>query len=146
MTGVTPASMLAPPKIIIEPCELLFVYGILKRGFELDLEREGAKFIGEGVLKNANIYRIGDGVGLLLEDEGKVYGEIFKIPNRLWKWLDAIEGHPHTYMRQLVEPILWDEHDASSTYVKAWVYVHQLSHYLGELIESGKYERSNANI
>jgi gamma-glutamylcyclotransferase (GGCT)/AIG2-like uncharacterized protein YtfP len=122
-------------------CNKLFVYGILKRGFALDLEREGCKFLGEATLQPANIYRIGEGVGLLIENEGKVYGEVFEIPNRLWHWLDRIEGHPYTYMRQIVQvrenpPLPFDDrgemHDA-------WVYVHQHEEYLGELIESGRY-------
>jgi gamma-glutamylcyclotransferase (GGCT)/AIG2-like uncharacterized protein YtfP len=123
----------------------LFVYGILKRGFALDLEREGCKFLGKAVLQPANIYKIGDGVGLLIENEGKVYGEVFEIPERLWRWLDNIEGHPYTYMRQQVQVRVntWtnDSYGCADEEMEAWVYVHQRPEYMSELIESGKYDQ-----
>ena len=124
----------------VEPNKL-FCYGILKRGFSLDLSREGAKFLGEATLQPANLYRIGQGVGLRIEDEGKVYGEVFEIPPVMWKWLDRIENHPHTYQRQLVEASLYAD-DLSVIGVNCWVYVHQHPEYFGELIESGNYEAS----
>ena len=114
----------------------LFAYGILKKGFSLDLSREGAKFIGEAILQPANLYSIGAGVGLLLEDEGKVHGEVFEIPERMWKWLDQIEGHPHLYQRQRVWPVLAHSNDE----IEAYVYVYQRPEYLGRLIESGNYD------
>ena len=137
MTGVTPAWMLGGIVGSMEKTNKLFVYGILKKGFSLDLSREGAKFIGEAILQPANIYSIGAGVGLLLEEEGKVHGEVFEIPNeRMWKWLDQIEGHPHLYQRQIVWPVLTHSNDE----VEAYVYVYQRPEYLGRLIESGNYD------
>ena len=137
MTGVTPAWMLGGIVGSMEKTNKLFVYGILKRGFSLDLSREGAKFIGEAILQPANLYSIGAGVGLLLENEGKVHGEVFEIPNeRMWKWLDRIEGHPHLYQRQRVWPVLTHSNDE----VEAYVYVYQRPEYLGRLIESGNYD------
>ena len=120
-----------------EKCTRLFAYGILKRNFQLDLENYGATFIGEAVLQEANIYKIGSGVGLKLEDEGKVYGEVFEIPNKLWRWLDGIEGRPYNYDRMVVEPVLYKVGEAGIE-VDAWVYVYQRN--VGPLIESGKYE------
>ncbi len=122
--------------------KLLFVYGILKRGFPLDLEREGCKFLGEAVLQGANIYHIGSGVGLRIEDEGKVYGEVFKIPDRLWRWLDSIEGHPYNYRREIAEPILYKQGDAGIP-VEAYIYVHQHPQYFNGLIESGRFENAH---
>jgi len=114
----------------------LFVYGILKRGFSLDLEREGAKFLGEATLQPANLYHVGGGVGLRIEDEGKVYGEVFEIPPTMWRWLDGIEGHPYTYMRQQVQAFIVDRVGPE----EVWVYVHQHPEYFTGLIESGRYE------
>jgi gamma-glutamylcyclotransferase (GGCT)/AIG2-like uncharacterized protein YtfP len=125
----------------------LFVYGILKRGFSLDLTREGAKFLGEATLQHANIYKIGEGVGLLLEDEGKVYGEVFEIPERLWRWLDNIEGHPYTYMRQQIQVMLYEAVDRAGSVeyqgneIECWTYVHQHPEYMNELIETGSYQQ-----
>ena len=121
----------------------LFVYGILKQGFSLDLTKEGATFLGKAILQGANLYRIGQGVGLRIEDEGKVYGEVFEIPSALWHWLDRIENHPHTYQRQLVQVLMiegYDEHLSEKQHPEAWVYVHQHPEYFSGLIESGKYE------
>jgi gamma-glutamylcyclotransferase (GGCT)/AIG2-like uncharacterized protein YtfP len=125
----------------------LFVYGILKRGYSLDLSKLGGKFLGEAVLQPANLYKIGQGVGMLIEKEGKVYGEVFEITDpKVWRWLDHIEGHPYTYMRQQVQVLMEpvgatgvvgvEEHEC-------WTYVHQLPEYLGELIDSGKYENDS---
>lgn len=144
MTGVTPAWMLEPVKSM-KPNKL-FCYGILMRGFSLDLEKEGCKFLGEAVLKPANLYRIGDGVGLRIEDDGKVYGEVFEVQDHLWRWLDRIEGHPYVYMRQQVQVMLSPVHAdlenpaAMDEEAECWTYVHQIPEALGELIESGKYE------
>lgn len=120
----------------------LFCYGILKRGFSLDLEKMGGKFLGEAILKPANLYRIGDGVGLRIEDEGKVYGEVFEIEReKTWLWLDRIEGHPYTYMRQQVQVMVsCDEGGPQLIEMECWTYVHQHPEYMGELIESGNYE------
>lgn len=130
----------------VEP-KILFCYGILKRGFSLDLEKMGGKFLGEAILKPANLYRIGDGVGLRIEDDGKVYGEVFEISNdKTWLWLDRIEGHPYTYMRQLVQVDMvqgYDEHLSDKQHPDAWTYVHQHPEYMGELIESGNYENNS---
>src|SRR5260370_42631174 len=79
---------------MIEPNKL-FVYGILKRGFQLDLTKRGCKFIGEAQIQGANLYGIGhkwDGenwsgvglrfLGLPVEDPIRVvHGEIFEIPD-----------------------------------------------------------------
>lgn len=118
----------------------LFCYGILKKGFALDLEHEGAKFLGEATLQPANIYRIGGGVGLAIEDRGKVHGEVFEIPEGFWKWLDRIEGHPYTYQRQVFEVSLNGE------VMPAWVYVHQHPNFFGALIQSGNYTGTEADL
>jgi len=136
----------------------LFVYGILKRGFQLDLTERGAKFIGEAQLPGAILYRIGHGgVGLrLVEDPNRVaYGEVFEIPGPgklahhdirgLWPWLDEIEANGLAYKRKVVKVLLekMPDNDMDLPYetVDAWVYEHT---YPGARydrpIDSGKYE------
>jgi len=115
----------------------LFVYGILKRGFQLDLEKKGCKFLGEAVLPGANLYHLGSGVGMKVADDGGAYGEVFEIPPNLWPWLDSIEGHPHNYRRVIVEPILCNLGEGGMN-VKTWAY--EFPHHTGPIIKSGKYE------
>lgn len=103
----------------VEPNKL-FVYGILKRGYELDLSNTGGKFLGEASIQGAVLYGIGwipeglrnqilarkfHGVGLKLDvDSTKVaHGELWEIPNRLWKWLDDIERNGFCYTRKVVQ-------------------------------------------
>lgn len=136
----------------------LFVYGILKRGKALDLSRHGGKFLGEATLRDANIYRIGGGVGLRLnEPGGLVHGEVFEIPDvgikvaeenpaeigllrfphahLMWHWLDEIENNGVVYTRKVVEPA-FDIGDS----IKAWVYEHNHAHFReSEKIKDGVY-------
>jgi gamma-glutamylcyclotransferase (GGCT)/AIG2-like uncharacterized protein YtfP len=81
----------------------LFVYGILKRGFPLDLRRHGAEFLGEARIKGAKLLKINEGVGLRWSNDPfeVAYGEIFSIPDDLWPWLDAIESNGQVYTRTL---------------------------------------------
>jgi gamma-glutamylcyclotransferase (GGCT)/AIG2-like uncharacterized protein YtfP len=103
----------------------LFVYGILRKGFALDLTNEGATFIGNATLKNAQLYWLGNraGVGLRFEPtKVSAVGEVWEIPDRLWKWLDDIEGVRHNvYKRLKTFPVLADG-SAPETYVYAHVY------------------------
>jgi gamma-glutamylcyclotransferase (GGCT)/AIG2-like uncharacterized protein YtfP len=52
--------------IVSEKMQLnkLFIYGILKRGYELDLAQMGGKFIGEARIEGATLYGIGRLVGV----------------------------------------------------------------------------------
>lgn len=116
-------SMEAP--LIEEKCDLLFVYGILKRGFELDL-RGKAQFIDTAELPGAILYRVGSGVGLrFTEDDNRtVYGEVFKIPKGLWRWLDMIESNGFAYTRRIIDVFVGNPEVPKGGWIKAWVYEH----------------------
>ncbi len=127
MNQYTPAWMLKEDKVNNK----LFVYGILKRGYELDLNNQGAKFIGEASIPGACLYGIGrpragrefSGVGLKL-DVGPArvaHGELWDIPDDLWDWLDGIEQNGFCYTRKIVKA----EHINSLGYpadIDTWVY------------------------
>lgn len=128
-------------------CDKLFVYGILKRGYQLDLTEENAKFLGEAQLHSANLYRFGNGVGLrFVEDPNRVaQGEVFEIRPSMWPWLDQIEANGFAYTRKIVWvycPNACAEKDLvhDDGYVEAWVYEHTYpgSEYK-RLIENGVY-------
>ena len=120
----------------------LFVYGILKRGYELDLEGYGAKFISEAYIPGAILYGIGNrwaheghphdgrqwsGVGLALNvgpSSGVAHGELWEIPSNLWGWLDSIEQNGYCYTRKIV-PVHYEIDNGQGEdvlVVNAWVY------------------------
>ena len=127
MTGVIPAwslnevSLQEPEKV----CDYLFVYGILKRGFILDLTYR-AEFIGEAVLPGAILYSIGNGVGLRFTEDiqREVYGEVFNISLKLWKWLDSIESNGFAYTRKIVDVGVGNPEGPDFGWMNAWVYEH----------------------
>lgn len=81
----------------------IFVYGILKRGFKLDLSKYGGTFLHTDTVFGT-LYRIGSGVGLRLGGDGLAHGEIFEIPRTLWGWLDEIEQVDYNvYTRRYVK-------------------------------------------
>jgi len=113
----------------------LFVYGILKRGFELDLGRYGATFIGEAKLPGAQLYGMGVGVGLrMVYDLNQIAtGEVWEIPDDLWTWLDAIERNGINYKRIVevpwvtakpVHPVFGADDEFVPQLMEAWVYQH----------------------
>lgn len=104
----------------------LFVYGILKRGFQLDLTKYGCKFLGEALLTGAVLHKIGDGTGLRFsEDPLEVaFGEVFEIDDvGLWAWLDEIEANGHNYNRVLTTSCIEDSRDGLKE-IECWVYEH----------------------
>lgn len=123
---------------IVKP-NLLFVYGILKRGYELDLTEHGARFVSKAHIPNAALYGIGrrwdheshpnesreySGVGLRLNigPLWVAHGELFEIPDNLWDWLDGIENNGHTYERKVVRVEL--NRAMEGDRADAWVYEH----------------------
>jgi gamma-glutamylcyclotransferase (GGCT)/AIG2-like uncharacterized protein YtfP len=82
-----------------------FAYGILKRGFELDLSQYGGKFVSTASVRGT-LYHISSGVGLRLGGDKIAHGELWEIPRTLWGWLDKIEGVEYNvYARRLVQLI-----------------------------------------
>jgi len=111
----------------------LFVYGILKRGKSADLSLYGAKFVGEAQLDGAQLYHIGQGVGLRLnqqdngnyQDLGSIvaaHGEVWEIPDELWNWLDKIERNGFCYTRKIVDVFL--ENVNCDPTLTVWTYEH----------------------
>lgn len=103
--------------------DLLFVYGILKRGHVLDLEDRGCEFVGRAYIAGAVLHNLGGGVGLRLSGDKAARGEVFRITDhKLWEWLDVIEGNGRTYTRE-VKTVLVPNIAGQEQY-EAWVYVH----------------------
>lgn len=110
----------------MEP-QYLSAYGILKRGFTLDLTKvPEATFVGTGEIAGANLYRIGSGVGLrFVEDPNRVVKvEVFEIKPGLWQWLDDIESNGLVYIRKQVTVKVTSAYDDLFINMTAWVYEH----------------------
>lgn len=126
MSDQTKDSLQASPAL---KYDRLFVYGILKRGFPLDLKQYGGKFLGKARIAGTQLYHIGGGVGLRKTDDLRTYahGELWEVPNTLWAWLDDIEQNGFCYTREkfvIERPILCEEDQMGLSLEPAWTYVH----------------------
>jgi gamma-glutamylcyclotransferase (GGCT)/AIG2-like uncharacterized protein YtfP len=123
----------------------LFVYGILKRNYPLDLSEYGGQFIGEAHIEGATLFGIHPyykgamdpdasyaGVGLRLNTQADhvAHGELWEVPEGLWKWLDEIEQNGFAYTRKIVPVLVHDVpgdpgiNGDGVDEVQAWVYEH----------------------
>jgi gamma-glutamylcyclotransferase (GGCT)/AIG2-like uncharacterized protein YtfP len=126
-------------------CRLLFVYGSLRRGFELHdrLLQLGAEFVTEAKIAG-HLVDLGSYPGARPTDrEGNwVYGELFQLcdPERDLQVLDEVEevipGPPEAgeYVRAITEAILKD--DAKQ---EAWIYWLRVDAPAARVIASGDY-------
>jgi len=130
----------------------LFVYGILKRGYSLDLGQfPETSFTGEAFLQGAQLHAIGSGVGLrfVLDPLEVAHGEVWAIPDSMWDYLDEIESNGRVYTRKIVdvkqEFATGPDYGGETHTVKVWVYAHTMlatqaeydKHY--PKIEDGRY-------
>lgn len=103
--------------------DLLFAYGILKRGHVLDLEDRGCTFVGRSYIPCAVLHNLGGGVGLRLTGDKAARGEVFRILDpKLWEWLDVIENNGRAYTREIKKVLV--PNVAGQEQYDAWVYVH----------------------
>ena len=109
-------------------CQLLFVYGTLRRGSARHaiLRRLGAEFIGEGSIR-AELFDCGEwpGARKSAANHAQVAGEIYRLRNsaRALKVLDKVEGfrpqvpEASLFTRETTEVVLLD-----GKQTPAWVY------------------------
>ena len=90
---------------------LLFVYGSLRRGFPNHYMLENSVYLGEfsttdtyimiGTRSKAFPYIIKEGV-IDCAIPTQIVGELYDVEPNAINRIDALEGHPHTYNRQLI--------------------------------------------
>jgi gamma-glutamylcyclotransferase (GGCT)/AIG2-like uncharacterized protein YtfP len=115
-------------------CDHLFVYGSLKRRFDLPAARflrEHSRFVGMAVVPG-RLYDLGAYPGLVYDasERRRVRGEIVRLldPERIWPYLDAYEGYDSAapdegeYRRALL-PALTDD----GAFVPCWMYLYRLN-------------------
>ena len=111
----------------------VFVYGTLKSGGELrGLDRfgDGATIVGKAktVYPDYEMADLGAFPGVFLNGEYHIEGEVWEVDEDTMEDLDAIEGYPDFYNRQLTH----------TTEGKAWMY-----YLAGDTYKSYKGERGN---
>ena len=114
----------------------VFVYGTLKSGGELrGLDRfgDGATIVGKAktVYPDYEMADLGAFPGVFLNGEYHIEGEVWEVDEDTMEDLDAIEGYPDFYNRQLTH----------TTEGKAWMY-----YLAGDTYKSYKGERGNQVI
>jgi gamma-glutamylcyclotransferase (GGCT)/AIG2-like uncharacterized protein YtfP len=117
--------------------ELVFVYGTLRRGGSNAFRMDGAEFVGPATVGGV-LYRISWYPGLVLDGEGRVTGEVYRVGPELLRALDEFEGlaageiEGSEYRRVKVEALLGDEEE-----LEVWVYGWKGSFNEDERIQSG---------
>lgn len=120
-----------------ESGEPVFVYGTLRRGGSNAFRMDGAEFVGPGTVGGA-LYRISWYPGLVLDDEGRVTGEVYRVGPELLRALDEFEGlaageiEGSEYRRVKVEALLGDGEE-----LEVWVYEWKGAFNEDERIQSG---------
>lgn len=120
-----------------ESGEPVFVYGTLRRGGSNAFRMDGAEWVGPATVGGA-LYRISWYPGLVLDDEGRVTGEVYRVGPELLRALDEFEGlaageiEGSEYRRVKVEALLGEGEE-----LEAWVYEWKGAFDEDERIQSG---------
>jgi len=77
------------------PIVLLFVYGTLRYGFELNHLLRNSPFIGLGYVEGFKMYDLGGYPGCVKGD-GTIWGEVYQVSEELLRKLDEVEGYSGT--------------------------------------------------
>lgn len=117
--------------------ERVFVYGTLRRGGSNAFRMDGADFVGPATVGGA-LYRISWYPGLVLDGDGRVSGEVYRVGPELLRALDEFEGlaageiEGSEYRRVRVEAFAGDEEG-----LEVWVYEWKGAFNEDERIQSG---------
>ena len=119
----------------------LFVYGTLKKGMRAHHMMDGAKFIGDALIKGS-LY---NGGFPCLKQEGStvVHGELYQVDDAVVSRCDSYEGHPDLFKRTSTKCWLTHATDGSLIEERAFdcmTYVYQGSVEGRPLVAGGKWE------
>lgn len=101
----------------VNPTDLVFVYGSLLRGLPNHHVIDQGEPQGTGTVQG-RLVDLGYFPGLT-PAAGRVLGELYAVTGETLSRLDALEGHPHFYRRDLV-PVATDQGERW-----AWAYFYQ---------------------
>lgn len=89
----------SPRRQPMEPeCDLLFVYGTLKRGLANHHRLGGACFIAEAVMEGVDLHDLGP-FPMAIAGDGRAQGELYRVDGEQLALLDRFEGVPRLYER-----------------------------------------------
>ena len=80
------------------PCDLLFVYGTLKRGLANHHQLAGAPFVAEASMEGVDLHDLGP-FPMAIAGEGLAHGELYRVDGEQLARLDRFEGVPRLYTR-----------------------------------------------
>lgn len=102
----------------IEKTPYVFVYGTLMKGFGNNRLLKNSERVGVATTVN-KLKLFASSIPFLVNEKGSsvISGEIYRVNERALKQLDALEGHPQWYKREVIT--VTDEVGDS---FKAWVY------------------------
>ena len=79
----------------------VFVYGTLKQGFPLNDYLQNAEYEGRDFLLG-KMFTLGPFPVVIPAEKGRrIVGEVYKITTPILKLLDAVEGYPSMYKRDI---------------------------------------------
>lgn len=118
--------------MVEEDNNLVFTYGTLKQGhgnYQRLLEGiSGVKFLGSYVTPSKyTMYSLGGFPGVREEGNTPITGEVYQIPEIVFKRLDRLEGYPSFYDRKKI-PTKWGE---------AWIYLVSKEYINNHIVISG---------
>lgn len=97
-------------------CNVIFVYGTLKKGHRANYMMDGAEYLGKAVTNNKyDMYDCGFPKLISNADGHPVEVEAYLHPN--WDMMDSYEGVPHLYRRRVITGTMED-----GSKVRAWIY------------------------
>lgn len=101
MRGFSPIMAAARPQPMEPPCDLLFVYGTLKRGLANHHQLSGARFVAEARMEGVDLHDLGP-FPMAIAGEGLAHGELYRVDGEHLARLDRFEGVPRLYGRHLM--------------------------------------------
>ncbi len=104
---------------------LLFVYGTLMSGFSAHTFLIDAQFISHGILYGARLVHLEEGFPGVIEGEGEVFGEVYRVDEITLKAIDLYEEFNELLPKESlfirkVKPIRLIP---MNEWVEAWVYL-----------------------
>ncbi|MBR9909640.1 MAG: gamma-glutamylcyclotransferase [Gammaproteobacteria bacterium] len=116
-------------------CELVFVYGSLKRGGHNHYLLQTSVCMGEWRTRELfSLYDLGPFPAVCLEGGSRISGEVYQVSPGTMADLDALEGYPGWYQRTQID----------TCYGRAWIYYLQSAPADGVLIDCGEWRPAQA--
>ncbi|MEO2068661.1 MAG: gamma-glutamylcyclotransferase family protein [Desulfurobacteriaceae bacterium] len=105
--------------------ELLFVYGTLMSGFSAHTFLFDSEFVAHGILYGAKLLHLEEGYPGVIEGEGRVFGEVYRVDPLTLKAIDLFEEFYENFPEnslyiRVKKPVMLIQFN---DFVDAWVYL-----------------------